>query len=237
MVYELKKHTKPAKESIIAVDFDGTVVPHDFPNIGDPLDGAIQTLKDLKAAGYTLIMWTCRESHYLVDAIHFCRAQGIEFRSINHNTNEDEWAGSRKIYADVYIDDKSVGGFIGWDKIRKVLLPEIDEVPEAYREKYDIYSANRNQLGSPKKINEYKSKSSKNKEPIEVLSEFLFMSFSDRYHPANQTWMKTEIIFDEQNNMATYSDNVYYIKKHNNLVPINSTIESAQDALKIKTST
>ena len=214
MVYELKKHTKSPRETILAVDFDGTVVPHDFPNIGDPLDGAIQTLKDLKNAGYTLIMWTCRESHYLVDAINCCRAQGIEFRSINHNTNEDEWAGSRKIYADVYIDDKNVGGFIGWDKIRKILLPTINDKGVIY----DIYSIKENHVGLPVKIYEYKPELIGNKDLVEVLGDWLRSTLND----------PPTILLNKPTNTALCDGVMYFIRKHDSLVSINSAVQDKQ---------
>lgn len=113
---------KKGTGTILAIDFDGTIVEHDYPRIGAFMPGAIETILDLEKAGYTLILWTCRESHDQLAAWELCRNAGLTFRSVNHNTKEDEWAGSRKIYANHYIDDRNIGGFIGWDKVREILL-------------------------------------------------------------------------------------------------------------------
>ena len=70
---------------LISVDFDGTIVRHWFPEIGEPLEGAIETLKDLAAAGHRLILCTCREDcknrKYLTEAVEWCREQGVEYVS------------------------------------------------------------------------------------------------------------------------------------------------------------
>jgi trehalose-6-phosphatase len=110
------------KGKTLAVDFDGTIVEHAYPEIGKVQPRAIETLKELQQAGYRLILWTCREGQCLLNAMNFCALHGVLFDSYNANTKEDEWAGSRKIYADVYIDDRMIGGFPGWDKIKAELL-------------------------------------------------------------------------------------------------------------------
>ena len=107
---------------ILAIDFDGTCCEFAYPDIGKPMPGCFETLKDLQTAGYTLILWTCRESKQLEEAIAFCRDNGIEFDSINHNRIEHGYSGSRKVFANWYIDDRSIGGFAGWDKVREILL-------------------------------------------------------------------------------------------------------------------
>jgi hypothetical protein len=109
---------------LISVDFDGTIVEHEYPKIGKTMPGAFETMKALQAAGHKLILNTCREDYdegrYLTDAVEFCRANGIEFRSVNCNHPEDRFVkeGCRKVYADVYIDDRNFGGFPGWDSVR-----------------------------------------------------------------------------------------------------------------------
>lgn len=122
---------KPKARMIIAVDFDGTIVEHKFPDVGDPLPGAIDTLRALQNAGHRLILFTCREDEmdstgrkYLTEAVDFCKRQGINFVSANQTLTEDDFRpmGGRKVYADVYVDDRNVGGFIGWEKIRETLL-------------------------------------------------------------------------------------------------------------------
>ena len=118
---------------IIMVDFDGTIVEHKFPRIGDPLPMAFETLKRLKEAGHKLILWTCREDEgylisrqFLRDAVEFCRSHGVEFDAVNESIREYEFRPekgvNRKPYADIMIDDRNFGGFPGWAAVSKVLL-------------------------------------------------------------------------------------------------------------------
>lgn len=100
---------------ILAVDFDGTIVSNCFPEIGEALFGAIESLIALKENGNKLILWTCREDSperfYLEEAIHFCLTRGLTFDAVNENLPESPFyhmGDSRKIYADYYIDDKAL---------------------------------------------------------------------------------------------------------------------------------
>jgi trehalose-6-phosphatase len=109
---------------IISVDFDGTVVEHDYPDIGEPLEG-IQTLRDLIVAGHTIVLNTCREDtrkrQYLTEAVRFLKKHGVEVHSVNENRREDDFRddGGRKVYAHCYIDDRNLGGFPGWNYVRQ----------------------------------------------------------------------------------------------------------------------
>lgn len=109
---------------IIAVDFDGTIVEHKFPKIGKPLPFAFDVLKKLREKGHILILWTFRAGKELEDAVEFCRQNGIEFYAINKNHPEEVFSDkiSRKILADIYIDDRNFGGFAGWGVIGQELL-------------------------------------------------------------------------------------------------------------------
>lgn len=101
---------------IIAVDFDGTLVSEKFPEIGEPNPTMINLCKELKKAGYKLILWTCREGKTLTDAITWCKNMGLEFDAYNDNIPEikEEWhANVRKVYCDLYIDDKSINHLLG----------------------------------------------------------------------------------------------------------------------------
>lgn len=111
---------------IIACDFDGTICDHQFPAIGPPMEGAFETLKRFIEKGDRLILWTCREGMFLKEAINFCKAHGVEFEEHNNNAKEHDYSKSRKIYASIYIDDRMIGGFPGWDVIEK----HIDELRE-----------------------------------------------------------------------------------------------------------
>lgn len=109
----------------IAVDFDGTIVEHDYPMIGKEKLFAFQTLKELEKLGALLILWTFRTGKELEEAVEFCRKNGIEFYAVNKNYPEEIFDGSvsRKINADIFIDDKNVGGFPGWSGIWQILNP------------------------------------------------------------------------------------------------------------------
>jgi predicted mannosyl-3-phosphoglycerate phosphatase (HAD superfamily) len=119
------------RKPMAAIDFDGTIVKHKFPNIGEPLEDAFEVMKELKEAGWVLILSTCREDEgykierqFLKNAVDFCRENGIEFDGVNETPQECEFRpdGGRKVYADVYIDDRNLGGFPGWAAVRKELL-------------------------------------------------------------------------------------------------------------------
>lgn len=109
----------------IAVDFDGTIVEHKYPEIGKEILFAFRTLKELEKLGANLILWTIRTGKELEEAVEFCRKNGIEFYAVNKNYPEEvlnETIG-RKINADIFIDDKNVGGFPGWGEIWQMLSP------------------------------------------------------------------------------------------------------------------
>ena len=95
---------------IIAVDFDGTLCIDSYPNIGFPNLPLIFLLKQMKAQDKKIILWTCRCGRYLAEAVNWCENFGLEFDAVNDNVEEivkKYGSNSRKIYADVYIDDKS----------------------------------------------------------------------------------------------------------------------------------
>lgn len=108
---------------VIAIDFDGTLVDHVFPEIGEPVAGAFNWLKQFKEAGAFLILYTMRadergaksvamfpgERRFLSEAVEFCRGHGVEFDALNRNPTQDEWTSSPKAYAHVYIDDAAFG--------------------------------------------------------------------------------------------------------------------------------
>jgi hydroxymethylpyrimidine pyrophosphatase-like HAD family hydrolase len=113
------------KGIIIAVDFDGTVVDHEYPAIGKEKLFAFQTLKELEKLGARLILWTFRSGKELDEAVEYCRRNGIEFYAINKNYPEEifDQTMSRKINADIYIDDRNIGGFPGWSGVWQILNP------------------------------------------------------------------------------------------------------------------
>jgi hydroxymethylpyrimidine pyrophosphatase-like HAD family hydrolase len=109
----------------IAVDFDGTIVDHEYPEIGKEKLFAFRTLKEIEKKGANLILWTIRTGRELDEAVEFCRKNGLEFYAVNKNYPEEIFDEnvSRKINADIYIDDKNIGGFPGWGEIWGILFP------------------------------------------------------------------------------------------------------------------
>ena len=104
----------------IAVDFDGTIVEHKYPGIGKEIPFAFETLRRFQANGHKLVLWTVREGELLDAAVAYCRKHGVEFYAINSEYPGAAWSGSgvaRKLKADVYIDDRSVGGIPDWSTI------------------------------------------------------------------------------------------------------------------------
>lgn len=110
----------------IAIDFDGTIVEHKYPEIGEELLFAFQTLKELQKQGHQLVLWTYRSGELLNEAVEYCRQNGLEFYAVNKNYPEEEFDSSisRKIDADMFIDDRNIGGFPGWSKIWQMLNPQ-----------------------------------------------------------------------------------------------------------------
>ena len=127
----------------IAVDFDGTIVEHMYPEIGKEKLFAFQTLKELEKKGARLILWTFRTGKELEEAVEYCRKNGIEFYAVNKNYPEEilDESVSRKIDADIYIDDKNIGGFPGWSEVWQIIFPFELEMKEAEKR---ITSARKN---------------------------------------------------------------------------------------------
>lgn len=109
----------------IAVDFDGTIVEHRYPKIGRELLFATQTLRQLIKDHHQLILWTVREGQLLDEAIEWCRERGVEFWAVNKDFPEEDVTKnhnfSRKIKADVFIDDSMVGGLPDWGEIYQMI--------------------------------------------------------------------------------------------------------------------
>ena len=108
----------------IAVDFDGTIVTHEYPRIGKPIPFAIETLKKLQQEDHhRLILWSVREGDRLREAVEYCASKGLEFYAVNANYPEetyDQWM-NRKVTADLYIDDRNLGGLPDWGIIYNMI--------------------------------------------------------------------------------------------------------------------
>ncbi|MGI6243443.1 MAG: BT0820 family HAD-type phosphatase [Prevotella sp.] len=109
----------------IAVDFDGTVVTHRYPEIGEELPFATETLRMLIKDHHRLILWTVREGKLLQDAIDWCHERGVDFWAINRDYPEEEVEKnnhfSRKLKADYFIDDRGIGGLPDWGQIYQII--------------------------------------------------------------------------------------------------------------------
>lgn len=117
---------------IIAVDFDGTCVTHEYPKIGKPV-GAVPVLKELTDAGHKLILYTMRSKQELAQAVAWFSIHDIPLWGINENPDQHNWTSSPKVYAQVYIDDAALGApliypddgktrpYIDWEKTKELL--------------------------------------------------------------------------------------------------------------------
>ena len=132
----------------IAVDFDGTIVEERYPKIGAEIPFAVQTLKMLIKDRHKLILWTVREGELLEETVEWCRQRGIEFYAVNKDYPEEDVEKnrhySRKLKADIWIDDRSVGGLPDWGTIYR-MISEHKTYEEILRE--DDYSS----MSMPKK--------------------------------------------------------------------------------------
>ncbi|MBC2846403.1 BT0820 family HAD-type phosphatase [Winogradskyella flava] len=115
---------------IIAVDFDGTIVEDAYPKIGKTRIFAFETLKRLQQDGHRLILWTYRCGSKLQEAVDFCKDNGIEFYAVNASFPEEKFddTRSRKIHADLFIDDRNIGGILGWGEVYQLITNEKPEI-------------------------------------------------------------------------------------------------------------
>jgi hypothetical protein len=109
---------------LIAVDFDGTIVSHEYPKIGKEIPFAFATLKKLQEnPDNLLILWTVREGAELEEAVEYCRSKGLEFYAVNNNYLEEspEDGQPRKLKVDLFIDDRNLGGLPDWGVIYRMI--------------------------------------------------------------------------------------------------------------------
>jgi len=118
--------------AIIALDFDGTLVTHEYPYIGIELPNMLNVIKKLQAKGHQFILFTMRSGETLDQAVQWCTERNIKFFGINENPQQAEWSASRKVYAQHYIDDAAIGvplvyppggkrPYVDWVKIEPIL--------------------------------------------------------------------------------------------------------------------
>ena len=121
-------------QPIIAVDFDGTCVTHEYPYMGRDI-GAVPVLRELADAGYRLILHTMRSGRLAKSAAEWFKENGIPLYAVNSNPEQKSWTDSPKVYADLYIDDSALGiplkmtpdvtrPFVDWESVRELLVRE-----------------------------------------------------------------------------------------------------------------
>lgn len=122
---------------IIAIDFDGTIVEDAYPKIGKTRIFAFETLKRLQEDGHRLILWTYRSGIRLEEAVRFCSENGIEFYAVNKSFPEEkfDYSKSRKIHADLFIDDRNIGGILGWGEVYQLITNETPNLKDQNKRK------------------------------------------------------------------------------------------------------
>lgn len=119
---------------VIAVDFDGTCVTHEYPYIGQDV-GAVPVLKELVEQGHQLILYTMRSGKLEKEALAWFKQHDIPIYAVNINPAQKKWTKSPKVHADVYIDDGALGcplihsphtsrPYVDWVKVREWLIAE-----------------------------------------------------------------------------------------------------------------
>ena len=109
---------------VIAVDFDGTIVEHKYPAIGRELPFATETFRMLIRDRHKLILWSVRVGRLLDEAVEWCRERGVEFYAVNRDYPEESRehdSFSRKLKADLFIDDRNIGGLPDWGTIYQMV--------------------------------------------------------------------------------------------------------------------
>ena len=118
----------------IAIDFDGTIVTHEYPNIGEDIPNALPVIKKLIKFGHNIILNTMRSGSTLVDAVQYLEQNDIKLYGINNHPTQSKWTTSPKVYAQLYIDDAALGCplvhipgrqlYVDWVEVEKLLIKQ-----------------------------------------------------------------------------------------------------------------
>ena len=121
----------------IAIDFDGTIVKHRYPELGEDIPNALEVIKKLQDKGHKIILYTMRsdkeDMETLTDAVVYLKERNIKLYGINQNKSQKHWTDSSKVYANYYIDDAAIGcpliweeeedkPYVNWVKIEEILI-------------------------------------------------------------------------------------------------------------------
>lgn len=130
------------KQLIVAVDFDGTCVTHDYPRVGHTVPLAVAVLKALVASGFGIILYTMRSGTSLADAVSWFSDHDIPLLAVNNNPTQHTWTKSPKIYAHAYIDDAAIGAplmypvngdrpYVDWAKVFDLMTKQFPHIAES----------------------------------------------------------------------------------------------------------
>lgn len=119
-------------KKVVAVDFDGTIVKHKYPDLGEPIPEAIETLRWFQEHHVSIVLWTMRSGKYLLEALEYLEENGIVLFGVNTNPEQHTWTESPKAYAQIYIDDAAFGcplirdpgetrGYVDWKLVQEKL--------------------------------------------------------------------------------------------------------------------
>lgn len=126
----------------IAIDFDGTIADHRYPDIGNEVPGAFYWMKKFQEAGADLILYTMRaddhmQGNLLTYAVQYCRSRGVEFYGLNTCPDQKSWTLSPKAHAQVFIDDHGAciplvsnprgRPYVDWSKVGPAVMHIIEE--------------------------------------------------------------------------------------------------------------
>lgn len=113
----------------ISIDYDDTIVYQDFPNSGTIKPNAKEVINKLYDEGHHILIWTCRAFENAKTAKRYLIECGVRFHLINENlpSNIEQYGGdTRKMSADIYIDDRQLGGIPDdWLEIEKMIRKDI----------------------------------------------------------------------------------------------------------------
>jgi hydroxymethylpyrimidine pyrophosphatase-like HAD family hydrolase len=120
---------EPNRKFVLAVDFDGTITKYNcFPYANEVMPHAAEVIRLLHDLGVVIVLWTCREGIFLLEALDYCRKQDVPIDYANENLPEIDVNGSyaqHKVYGTMYVDDANAGGFIGWIVVLKLVCIQL----------------------------------------------------------------------------------------------------------------
>ncbi len=119
MSYEYYRNRKSLT---LAIDFDGTIVSHAYPNIGEPIKNAKEVMDRLMERGHKIVIWTARNGKDLEKVRNWLIKNKYHFECINKNIINAPYRPWPKIYCDLFIEDRNVGGLLPWLIVEEIVM-------------------------------------------------------------------------------------------------------------------